>query len=129
MDRNTQSDSVYLKLMSATEGILPEDYFNYAMVLRTNGKYEESNKWMDKFAELKPEDLRAKDYVANKGELANFLKDNGKYQINTLTVNTDADDFGPSYYKDKIVFASSGSCAKAAFQLKRNLVLRSGAGG
>jgi tetratricopeptide (TPR) repeat protein len=89
------------------QGILPEDYYNYAMVLKTNGKYDEANKWMDKFKELKPDDLRAKDYAANKNELTNLLKDNGKYKIKHLNVNTDALDFGTCYYKNKIVFAST----------------------
>jgi len=112
MDQNIQSDSVYSKLISAPEGILPEDYYNYAMVLKTNGKYDESNKWMDKFCELKPDDLRAKDYAANKTEFANLSKDDGKYKINHLSVNTDAEDFGTSYYKNEIVFASSGTTPK-----------------
>ena len=107
IDQNIQSEETYLKLISAQEGILPEDYYNYAMILKTNGKYVEANKWMDKFIELKPNDLRAKDYAANKNELTNLLKDVGKYKIEHLNVNTDALDFGTSYYKNKVVFASS----------------------
>lgn len=107
IDKNIQSEEVYSKLISAPEGVLPEDYYNYAMVLKTNGKYDESNKWMDKFIELRPDDLRARDYAANNKELTNLLKDAGKYKIEHLNVNTDALDFGTSYYKNKIVFASS----------------------
>ena len=107
MDLNIQSDSVYSKLISTPGEILPEDYYNYSMVLKTNGKYDQAGIWMDKFKELKPDDLRAKDYAANKAELTNLLKDNGKYKIGPLNVNNDADDFGPCFYKNKIVFASS----------------------
>lgn len=110
--QNIQSEAVYLKLINAQIGILPEDYYNYAMVLKADGKYDEANKWMARFIELKPDDLRVKDYTANKDELPNLLKDNGKYKINHLDVNTDADDFGTCYYKDKIVFASSRSNSK-----------------
>jgi len=63
--------------------------------------------WMKKFIELKPNDFRAKDYTANSKELDNLLRDNGNYIIIPLKVNTDAIDFGTSYYKDKIVFAST----------------------
>jgi outer membrane protein OmpA-like peptidoglycan-associated protein len=107
IDQNIQSEEVYLKLIREPKGILPEDYYNYAMVLKTNGKYVEAGKWMDKFIELKPNDLRAKDYAANKNELTDLLKDAGKYKIEHLKVNTDALDFGASYYKNKVVFASS----------------------
>jgi len=107
IDQNIKSEEIYLKLMSSPDGILPEDYYNYAMVLKTNGKYDEANKWMDKFIELKPDDLRAKDYVANNNELTNLLKDAGVYKIEHLNVNSDVLDFGTSYYKNEIVFASS----------------------
>ncbi len=110
--QNIKSEEVYSKLVSSPEGILPEDYYNYAMVLKINGKYDEANKWMDKFEELKPNDLRAKDYAANSSEFANLLKDDGKYKIEHLIGNTDAEEFGTCYYKDKIVFASSRSNPK-----------------
>ena len=106
LDQNIQSEEAYAKLTSGAE-VIPEDYYEYAMVLKTNGKIVSSNVWMDKFAEVKPQDLRAKDYVANKGSLTYMSTDDGKYKILHLDVNTDAQDFGACYYKDKIVFASS----------------------
>jgi len=72
MGQNIQSEAAYSKLISAQEGILPEDYYNYAMVLKTDGKYEESNKLMDKFKELKPDDLRAKDYASNSAGIKQY---------------------------------------------------------
>jgi outer membrane protein OmpA-like peptidoglycan-associated protein len=107
MNKNTQSEEAYLKLLSMPGGNLPEDYYNYSMALRSDGKYTESAKWMDKFNAEKPEDLRAIDYEANKSKLDNLLKDNIKYNIKNLSINSDAEDFGMSYYKNKIVFASS----------------------
>jgi outer membrane protein OmpA-like peptidoglycan-associated protein len=106
-DLNMESEAVYAKLLTANDGIIPEDYYNYSMVLRINGKNEEADKWMDKFSQAKPDDLRAKDYLANKSELANLTKDAGKYKIVHMNVNTDALDFGTSYFNDKIVFAST----------------------
>ena len=112
MNQNIESEAAYFKLINASAGILPEDYYNYAMVLKINGKYDEANKWMDKFGYLKPDDLRAKDYASNNNKLSNLLKDDGKYKIEHLDVNTDAEDFGACYYKDKIVFASTKSHVK-----------------
>ncbi len=107
VDSNALSEKVYFTMINADKEIVPEDYYNYAMVLKMNGKYDESNKWMDKFVTLKPEDLRGRDYVANSHELARLQKDNGEFQINHQSVNTDALDFGTSYYKNKVVFAST----------------------
>jgi outer membrane protein OmpA-like peptidoglycan-associated protein len=107
MGLDVESEAVYLKLITDNMGVLPEDYYNYAMVLKANGKYTEAAKSMDKFKTLKPNDLRAKDYVENKNEFAALQKDNGIYKIEHLNINTDALDFGTSYYKNSIVFSST----------------------
>jgi len=111
-NKNAEAETAYALLITKPDSVLPEDYFNYAMVLKTNSKYEESNKQMDKFNELKPDDLRARDYEANKDQFANLSTDDGKYKIVHLDFNSDAEDFGACYYKDKIVFASTGANPK-----------------
>ena len=112
VNKNIESEEIYSKLINLNGGTLPEDYYNYAMVLKDNGKYDESNKWMDKFNKVKPDDLRAMDYEANKDEFAKISKDDGKYKIEHMNINSDADDFGACYYKDKIVFASTKEVPK-----------------
>lgn len=107
-----ESEIAYSKLVTMTDGNQSEDFFNYAMILKSNGKYDESNTWMDKYKDLKPNDLRSKDYVANKANINSFKTDDGKYKITHLDLNTGAQDFGTSYYKNNIVFASSRSNAK-----------------
>ena len=111
MDKDIQSEVTYSKLVNSP-GNLPEDNYNYAMVLKTDAKYEESDRSMNKFVALKPADLRGKDYSLHNTELASLLKDDGKYKIQHLDVNTDAEDFGTSYYKDKIVFTSTRATPK-----------------
>ncbi|HEX8515521.1 MAG TPA: OmpA family protein [Bacteroidia bacterium] len=112
INRNKESEIVYAGLSNNSSGTLAEDHFNYAMILKMNGKYEEANKAMDKFSAMKPDDLRAKSYVENKEGFSGLLKDDGKYKVEHLKVNTEAKDFAPTYYKDKIVFASTRSAAK-----------------
>ena len=111
-NKDTLAEIAYSKLLITAGGNLPEDYYDYAMILKDNGKYQESNKAMDKFTELKPTDLRAKNYIANKSALPDLLKDDGKYKVQHLDVNTDAEDFGASYYKNEVVFASSKALPK-----------------
>lgn len=99
------AEAAYKKFVN--ESTNPEDYFNYAMVLKYNQKYEEAEKWLDRFSSTKPLDLRSKDFIANRSKMQALLVNSGQYKINPLSINTDEDDFGPAYYKDKIVFASS----------------------
>jgi outer membrane protein OmpA-like peptidoglycan-associated protein len=112
IDQDTQSERIYSILLNNAAGIIPMDFFNFAMVLKANGKYDESCKWMDMFKSLQPDDLRSKDYEANKIYLSIWLKDEGKYKIEHLNLNTSAEDFGTSYYKNNIVFASTRTSSK-----------------
>lgn len=107
MDNNQAADSVYSTYIINGSGLIPEDYINYANTLKMNNKYAENLYWMDKFAQVKPTDLRAIDYLANKNEYNNWSKDSKVFKIEILNLNTNEVDFGPTYYKDKIVFTSS----------------------
>lgn len=106
MNRNIESEVSYSKLVSSS-GAIPEDYYAYAMILKMNGKSDESNKAMAQFSALKPNDLRAKDFEANKANFTAMSTDDNKYKIIYMDVNTADEDFGTCYYKDKIVFSSS----------------------
>jgi len=107
MGQNIESEAAYATLVNTPGGYLPEDYYSYAMVLKNNGKYEESNTWMNKFIASSPNDLRGKDYAANSASFATLSKDDGTYKIEHLNINSDAEDFGTSYYQNKIVFSTS----------------------
>jgi outer membrane protein OmpA-like peptidoglycan-associated protein/tetratricopeptide (TPR) repeat protein len=120
MEQDDKAEATYAKLIKSSKGVIAEDYYNYAMILKSMGKYDEANKSMDNFSDQKPADLRAKDYEAHKSELPSLLKDDGKYKLLHLDANTNAQDFGTSYYKDKIVFASTRSKNKM-FRKKYNL--------
>lgn len=106
INNTAKAEEVYAKYINDKDAIA-DDYYNYAAVLKTNGKYAEANKWMDKFKQASPNDLRAKNYAANNAQLTNLLKDEGRYKIEHLNINTDQQDFGTAYYNNKIVFASS----------------------
>jgi len=101
-----KAEEYYNQIVNSIEST-SEDIYNYASVLAVNKKYQESEKWMVKFSELEQDDSRAKLYLNNKGFYKFLLKDNAQYKIKNLDVNTQHQDFGTSYYMDKIVFASS----------------------
>ncbi|MBL7884782.1 MAG: OmpA family protein [Bacteroidia bacterium] len=112
LNQNNESEMVYSKLISAGIGVLPEDYYNYGMILKGNGKYNDALQALDNFSKLKPDDLRAKSYIANKADFGKMLKDQNQFKVKHLEFNSKAKDFGTTYYKNKIVFSSSRSKAK-----------------
>ncbi len=84
-----------------------EDIYMYAAVLQQNKKYETSEKWMKVFNSMKPTDSRGLSYVNSSGYYNQLLKDKGQFSIKNLAINSEDGDFGPIYYQDKILFASS----------------------
>lgn len=109
MGQNFQSEAAYATIVNSSTEATPEDYYNYAMVLKMNGKFDESKKWMDKFAALKPDDLRTKSYLTNKLDLNTLIMDDSKFKILPMEINTESNDFGTCYYQNKIVFSSTRS--------------------
>lgn len=117
--QNAEAEEGYATLINQEAELIAEDYFNYAMVLKCSGKYNESEVQMDKFCTKKPNDLRAVSYKKNKDQLTTIVKDNGNYAIREMEINTGSQDFGASYFKEQIVYTSSNSKPKA-FQRKYN---------
>jgi len=112
MGKESESEEVYFKLISSNAGLIPDDYYRYAMALKRNGKYEEAAKSMESFSKLQPMDLRAKDFQLHKDDLADMMKDDGKYKLAIAATNTADQDFGTSFYKKNIVFTSTRSKVK-----------------
>ncbi len=97
----------YFSQLANDENRLSDDIYNYAFVLSVNKKYIESQKWMELFNEINSFDSRGKQYAENKGFYKNLLKDKSQFKIKNISYNTEQEDFGTSYFKDKIVFTSS----------------------
>ena len=102
-----KAENNYAALMSSGN-YQPEDVYDYASVLMMNKKYDEAANWMEKFYKLKPDDSRAKAFMANPLYYRDLLKSDPKMVLNDLEINTKYEDFSPVYYKDnQVVFASS----------------------
>lgn len=103
----------YAKLFEI-EGInIEKEYlYQYAQTLKSLGKYEESDKWMEKFVAQKPNDNRAKKF-ANNSDYMNKIKENsGRYDIKNLLVNSITSDFAPSFNGEELVFSSARDTGK-----------------
>ncbi len=90
------------------DSVLPEHYFRFAQTLRAIKEYDQADDMMEIFSELSGQDYRAElfkekpDYVQVDG----YRKSD--YTIDMIReINSRYSDFGPSYYKDQVVFASA----------------------
>lgn len=101
-----KSEKYYAEIINSEE-YTAEDVYNYSKVLSINQKYDDADIWMRIFHDMKTDDTRGKLYIENYKYLETIKEDKGYFTINNLAMNTEQEDFGTSYYKDKIVFASS----------------------
>ncbi|WP_103863720.1 OmpA family protein [Aquimarina sp. I32.4] len=92
---------------SYPDEVKPEYYFRYAQTLKSVEKYEEADKYMQKFADLSNNDQRAKLFAEGADYLKQIDFQSGRYEVENLAVNSIFADFGAAFYGKKIVFSSS----------------------
>lgn len=90
------------------EGIAPEYYFRYAQSLKSQKRYDESDKMMEAFHKLTSEDSRGDKFTNAPNYLEDIEAQSGRYRIENLGINSSNSDFAPSFYRDnELVFSSA----------------------
>ena len=84
-----------------------ETYYRYAQMLKSNGKYDESNKQMQKFAALAPNDQRAIAFKKDPNYVPKLLDKQKKYDVKSLEISSDKSDFGAVLYDNQLYFTSA----------------------
>ncbi|MDR3706049.1 MAG: OmpA family protein [Paludibacteraceae bacterium] len=106
INKFAEAKAIYAKIVNDPLATT-NDYYNYILLLKADGKYAETKKWYEKIKEKAPNDLRAKNFFDTEPKFQSMLKASNKYSISDLRINTQDQDFGPAFYKDKIAFTSS----------------------
>ncbi|MFY7887507.1 MAG: OmpA family protein [Spirosomataceae bacterium] len=116
VNNDTNAEKYYreaLKTSPKLEGDDLKTYLYFAQSLAANGKFKESQVYLDKYnafgssinktnAELSTNQKLNKDVTRLK-------TDKGKYTVEYLTFNSDKPEFSPIYYKSGLVFCSGRS--------------------
>jgi tetratricopeptide (TPR) repeat protein len=89
-----------------------ETYYRYAQMLKANGKYEEANKQMQKFAAAVPNDNRAKAFKENPNYIPRLLDKTKLYNVNASDISSDKSDFAAVLYDNSLYFASARNGAR-----------------
>jgi outer membrane protein OmpA-like peptidoglycan-associated protein len=101
-----QAVATYSRFIQSDQ-VISEDFFNYAFLLKMNCAYDEANSWMKKFIAVCPKDLRSQSFLKSQPVFSRLMKDQGKFQIKNLAINTSDIDFAPCFYKSYLIFSSS----------------------
>lgn len=88
------------------KAVKPEHVFKYIQTLRSLGKYEAAQKWMQEFTDEKESDSRAE---ISDLSIFNELSSGNKTFISTknLSINSDKSDFGTFIHDNILFFASA----------------------
>ncbi|MEI7595269.1 MAG: OmpA family protein [Bacteroidota bacterium] len=84
-----------------------DDLWNYFSLLLKMGNYDLAMLQLKPMLELKPEDSRIKEYLAAGKYYEKMKSEAALFEIRNLIFNNNSQDFGTSYYKNSIVFAST----------------------
>ena len=89
-----------------------ETYYRYAQMLKADGKYDDANKQMKKFAAASPNDLRAKAFNENPNYIPRLLDKAKLYDVKSSDISSDKSDFGAVLYDNSLYFASARNGAR-----------------
>ena len=99
----------YKSLYDNYAGSMDSDYiYRYAQSLKSIKKYEASDKIMEKFYEANGNDNRAVFFAQERDYLRAIEQKARRFELSKVPFNSKLSDFAPSFYGDKLVFASNG---------------------
>jgi len=104
----TEAAEWYGKLVKIdSNDIEPEYYYLYAQALKSQERYKESDKWMQKFMEKSKNDSRALRFNEVRDYLNRIEKNSDRYIIRNMSINSEESDFAPSFYGENLVFSTA----------------------
>ena len=89
-----------------------ETYYRYAQMLKAEGKYDDANKQMKKFAAAAPSDLRTKAFNENPNYIPSLLDKDKLFDVKSSDISSDKSDFGAVLYDNSLYFASARNGAR-----------------
>ena len=97
----------YGKVVSL-KGIDPINYFRYGKMLESTGNHDSAQTWFEKYIDRLPTDTRAKHHKKyTKEKIASLLRDEGKFEIAPVIINTEQDEFSPAFVGKKVAFVTN----------------------
>ncbi|MEW5677537.1 OmpA family protein [Flavobacterium enshiense] len=84
-----------------------EVYYRYAQMLKADGKYEQANQQMEKFAKLLPNDQRAVAFKKEPNYIPRLTAQQKLFDSKNIDINSDKSDFGAQLADDNTLYFAS----------------------
>lgn len=93
-----------------------EVYYRYAQMLKADGKYDQANKQMEKFAAMAPNDQRAMAFKREPNYIPRLKNQMKLFDSKTMDINSDKSDFGAVLTNDNtLYFASARNASRKTY--------------
>ncbi len=102
ISNDTASANWYKKLLKS-ERVRNIDYYNYSMVLKNIGKYDEAGEMLLQYSKH----TGSKRYLLNKEYVDEIKNDDFLVTVSLIEKSSAQSDFSPAYFGNKIIFVSS----------------------
>lgn len=102
---SVEAEKWYSKALNSKQDA--ETFYNYAQVLKSNGKYSQSDSQMKVFAAMSPNDTRAKEFNRNLDYLTKLRKIEKRFDVTKIPLNSEKSDFG-AFLHDNVLYFASG---------------------
>lgn len=116
---DTKNAEINYKKVVDGKNVNSETVYNYAQSLKSNGKVNDYNTYMKKFATMKPSDSRAIAFMKNPNYLPKIADESmQKYSAtNAEALNSDFSDFGGRIYGGNLYFTSVKDKARNTYSI------------
>ena len=85
----------------------PRDLYGYAEALKSNGRYQEAEEWMDRYLQMTQSDAGPRRSNIS-GFARKFTQDLERFTVRPVSINTPYSDFGAAWLgRDRVVLSSS----------------------
>lgn len=113
---DTKKSETYYKRVVKGRKVKSETVYNYAQSLKANGKFSDYNTWMQKFAEMQPEDSRANEFMKHPNYLPKIMEDAERYSAaNMKEFNTEYSEFGGISVGNTFYFSSARNTTRKKY--------------
>src|SRR5699024_9668696 len=115
MNNSQEAEKYYARALASDEASA-EVLNRYAQVLKRNGKVNEYNQTMRRFARMTPSDSRAQYFMDNQNYLQELLDSEPAFETENLSgVNSDYSDFGGYTHGDDFYFATARNTKRKTY--------------
>lgn len=113
---DTKKAETYYKRVVKGKKVKPETVYNYAQSLKANGKFSDYNDAMKQFAEIAPNDSRAKEFMKNPNYVPKLMEKQPKFSaINMKDINTEYSEFGGVMVGKDFYFSSARNTSRKKY--------------